>query len=238
MIDIFIIPFYYIGFERKLTLEQQLAEQGFKNVNYFPAINGKKMNPQKLAKDGIIGARAYNDLTYGRHQHTGISSLGAIGCALSHIKLWEICTEKYPYMIIAEDDVKLHKLTENNIKDIQSSILKENGIFISSNVIKDSETLFNLHFYVISNNAAQKMLNKALPINLQVDSYVGHLSNIGDINLEGYELFKQYKRQSSTQDNSIKYRLPYNNTFYIGICIGIILLIIIVIILSLVIIFR
>jgi GR25 family glycosyltransferase involved in LPS biosynthesis len=230
MVDIFNIPFYYIGFNRNSKLEYDLSEIGFKNVNHFPSVDGKKMDRENLLKDGIISIRAYNDLKYGRHQHTAISSLGSIGCALSHIKLWELCSDKYPYMIIVEDDIKLHKLTENNIKDIQSSIVKDNGMFISSNVIEDSETLFNLHFYVISNKAAQQMLHKALPINLQVDSYIGHLSNIGDINLEGYEIFEQNKRKSSTQDNCIKCILPSNKNFYIGVGVGIIILIILLII--------
>ena len=105
MTDIFKIPLYYIGFKQNKSLENELIKRGFSNINHFQAIDGRKFTPKKLLKDNIISTRAYHDLKHGRSDNISISSLGAIGCTLSHRELWKLCSEELPYIIIAEDDL-------------------------------------------------------------------------------------------------------------------------------------
>jgi len=232
MVDIFDIPVYYIGFNENKTLEARFREIGFKNINHFKAVDGRKSEPKQLLNDKIIDIRAYNDLVYGRQQHTGISSLGTIGCTLSHNKLWELCVNKHSHILIVEDDVVLQPFTQNDIKNIQTILNKPNGAFISTNYTKNTEVLIGLHFYFLSNGAAKALNKKALPINLQTDSYVGHLASIGDIDLEGYKIIDQSKHVSSTGgDMCIKCILPKGLTFYIFTISGIICLILVVVIL-------
>ena len=215
MIDLYNIPVYYIGFKRNKDLEDKFKSIGFKNVNHFTAIDGRKYKPIDLLNKKIIDIRAYNDLVYGREQPTGISSIGTIGCTLSHLKLWELCDKKYKYIIIAEDDVEIKKLTPTDIKNIQEALNKPNGAFISTNINKGSEILVGLHLYFLTNGAAKVLNEKALPINLQTDSYVGHLSNIKDINLEGYLISGQKLHISSTGSICIKCLLPKGILFYV-----------------------
>lgn len=217
MIDIYKIPLYYIGFKKNHNIEKSFKLVGFKNVNHFPAINGNKMNPKQLLINKTISIRAYNDLVYGREEHTGISSLGTIGCTLSHLELWKKCSTDFPYIIIAEDDVIPKIISSLDTKNIQKALDNVNGCFISTKVKKGEKTLLGLHFYFLSKGAAQKLSDNALPIDMQTDSYMGCLNNIGEINAEGYKLFSQSIRNSSTSDKlyCIKCFLPSGRIFYI-----------------------
>lgn len=215
MINIYNIPLYYIGFKKKPSLELQLQKHGFKNINHFQAIDGRKMNPKNLLLNKIISIRAYNDLVYKREQHTGISSLGTIGCTLSHLELWKKCANGLPYIIIAEDDLILKKIQPSDEKNIKLALSNKNGAFISANVKKGDELLFGLHFYFLTNGAAKELVKNALPIDLQTDSYVGNLNNVGKINAKGYYIGTQKLHSSSTGNTCVKCYLPKHWGYYV-----------------------
>jgi len=224
--DIFSIPLYYIGFNKSPTLEENLKKIGFKDIHHFQAIDGRKMKPEKLLKNEIISIRAYNDLVYGRDQHTGISSLGTIGCTLSHLELWKLCKSSLPYIVIVEDDLIPSNLSKSDINNIKNALKEQNGAFISSNVRTGDELLFGLHFYFLTKGAATNLVKKALPIDMQTDHYVGNINNTGDINAKGYNIGSPKLRKSSTRGNiCIKCILPRGVLFYLLVCAGIILLI-------------
>lgn len=216
---IFKIPIHYIGFRKEPRLEYNLRFNGFKNIHHFVAVDGRKYKPLDLLNSKIINVRAYNDLIYGRDQHIGISSLGTIGCTLSHLAVWKICVrDNLPFIAVAENDLKLNILKPQDIKNIENALRQKNGGFISSDIKKGSEILFNAHFYILSNGAAKELINQALPISMQTDSYIGHMNNIGKINLEGYVIGKQIQNtKSSTRDSEacIKCWLPRSKSFYI-----------------------
>ena len=227
MTDIFKIPLYYIGFKRNKPLENQLRNWGFTNINHFQAIDGRKLNPEKLFSDGIIGSRAYNDLKYGRAERSGISSLGTIGCTLSHSSLWKLCVDNnYPYIIIAEDDVIIKRLNDKDIKNIQNALSKENGAFIGANLEKGKQLMQGLHFYILSNSAAKKLYEKAFPIDIQTDCYVVAANNTNVISAEGYPIAKQKLRKSTTGDTCFSCSLPKSDIFYISVVIFIVVILI------------
>lgn len=231
MINIYDISLYYIGFNKSDMLENNLKKAGFKNVNHFKAIDARKMNPMDLLNDKIISIRAYNDLVYGREQHVALSSLGTVGCTLSHLELWKKCANELPFIIIAEDDVVLKKITPNDEKNIQKALSKANGAFISAKVKKGNVLLWGLQFYFLTNGAAKQLVENAMPIDLQTDCYVGNLNNTGKINAEGYIIASQSYHTSSTAGNMpcVKCILPTNFWFYFfilaAVIIGIVLLI-------------
>jgi len=67
-----------------------------KNVSRFPAVDGSTISREKLIEQNIFAP----DVTY---------SAGAIGCALSHLRLWNtVITSKEP-ATIAEDDAIFHR---------------------------------------------------------------------------------------------------------------------------------
>jgi len=233
MINIYNIPLYYIGFKKKYELEEKLKDIGFTDINHFESIDGRKMEPRELLTNGVITVRAYIDIVHGREEHIGISSLGTIGCTLSHLELWKKCADNLSYIIIAEDDVIPSKISSSDEKNIQNALKQQNGCFISTSFKKHQKTLIGLHFYILSKGAAQNLVKKALPIDMQTDSYLGVLNNIGDINAKGYQIFHaSLKKFSSTGDFGycIKCILPSGRSFYIIIVLVIIFIFILFII--------
>ena len=219
-LDIFSIPLYYISFKKKTDIENHYKKNGFKNVNHFEAIDGRKLNATELLKNGFISIRSYNDLISGRREFSGIPSLGAVGCTLSHYNLWRLCLEKnMPYIIIAEEDNEMYgTLTNNDIKNIKSTLSKDKPLFISSNTkkIENRNDFFGTNFYIASIDACEELVKKCFPMDVQTDWYLANLSTVGDITLEGYRISKQTTPfgRSSIQQPCITCFLPKNKTFY------------------------
>jgi hypothetical protein len=202
-LDIYRIPLYYISFKRKEELEKELTLAGFKDVNMFKAIHGFAMDAKTLRKDNVISARSYNDLMTHRQQHSGIPSLGAIGCALSHYSLWKKCVDDdLDYIIIVEDDLKVERISAGNIDKIRKILRKDRGLYISSlhKPVPPLYEFWGAHFYIASKSACEELIKHMFPIDIQVDYYIGHLKSLGYINLEGFPIYRQYIRFSSVQD--------------------------------------
>jgi GR25 family glycosyltransferase involved in LPS biosynthesis len=217
-INIFELPLYYINFKKNDILESELKNVGFTNINFFQAVDGRKLDIKKLRDDGIITIRSYNDLLNEREQRSGLSSLGAIGCTLSHYFLWKKCVNNnLKYIIIAENDVDLKKITEKELKDIGQILSKPKSGFVSTTIQKDNNIydLIGLQFNIFSKDLCKELIKNALPIDVQTDHYIAHLKTLNNINIEGFNLFGQKKHKSSIQDQCIKCNLPRNNSFYI-----------------------
>lgn len=216
LLDLYSIPIYYISFQRIKQLEQDLSSVGFKNVNMFAAINGTSLDATTLRKDNQISARAYNDLMTGRQQHSGIPSLGAIGCSLSHYALWKKCVDdNLDYITIMEDDIAVEgRLKADDIDNIRAVLSKDKGLFISPLQQPVKEPLYEFlgaHFYIASNTACKELIKHMFPIDIQVDFYLGHMKTLGYINLEGYPIYKQRIRITRVQDLCLKCYIMNNN---------------------------
>jgi hypothetical protein len=229
--DILSIPLYYIDSNKSENYEAELSSMGFTNVNHFPAIDGRKMKIKELTINGVVSSRAYNDVVYGRHQHTGISTMGTIGCFLSHAALWKMCVDKnMPYMCIAEGDVSTKTMSNTTIKHIGESLSTPNGAIISPILPHNNgeELLIGAHLYFITRGAAKELFNRAFPIDMQLDSYIGHVGNIGKINLTSRRIANPKFHFSATSDAFCwKCYMPNSLT-----CLGIIIFIITIIVFS------
>lgn len=227
-------PLYYISFKISPQLEKDFESVGFKNINFFKALNGKSLSIQDMVKNNLISMRAYNDLVDGREQDAGLSGKGSVGCYLSHLALWKKCVENnWDYIIIAEDDVHINrKFTDKDIKKIEDTVLnKPNGAYFTANIRTTkggNKFMYGLHLYFISKGACEKLIKKAFPIEAQIDSYITYMNNIREINIDGNtELAKQKWHQSSVQNICVKCILTETNIVILGILglAGIILLI-------------
>lgn len=216
--NIFNIPVYYISFNRKEELEDKLKVLGFTDINHFKAVDGRKFTPEYLMKNKLITIRAYNDLIYNRHEFAGIPSLGAVGCTMSHHKLWEKCVrDNIPYMIILEDDVALpDHLEQRDVKKINNILSKGDSVNLSSLInFINPEIFFGTQIYIITQKACKELIKDTYPIDVQTDWYMSHKNNTNDINIETYELAGQKLHKSSIQNMCFKCFLPNSSTFYI-----------------------
>lgn len=218
--NIYDIPLFYISFNRNMKVENHLIENGFTNVNHFEAVNGKKFNLKELLQEKLITISTYNDILYGREQHSSLPSLGAVGCTMSHFSLWRKCIEDdMDFIIIAEEDVHINrKFTKNDIDFINRSLAEQNGIFTAAEDKKGKGGVSDFrgtHFYIITKDACKILANDAFPISVQTDHYISHKKNIGQVSIRTRRLAGQGRHISSIQDICFKCNVPANKYFYI-----------------------
>ena len=235
-LDILGIPLYYINFNKSDEIENHYKNYGFKNVNHFKAVNGKKMDLDKILGDGIITIRSYEDIVNGRVTHKGLTSMGAIGCTLSHYELWKKCiVGDLPFMVIVEADNRMSdKMTPKIKKKITDILSKNKSIFISVTLKQKLDKLhfFGTHFYIVTQSACKELVKHVFPIDVQTDWYMGHLARIKKINLEGFPIsyqMNEYSGETSVQDSGCVLCIitdPHQSRIFFGV-IGIIILLII-----------
>ena len=225
---IYDIPVYYISFSKQHSLEQNLHDVGFNKIHHFKAIDGRKLCPDKLVSNEQISIRTYNDIKTGRRQHSGIPGMGAIGCTMSHAKLWKKCVDdNLDYIVIAEQDLKLNTISKSQLNKINKILQKQNSIFVSplGKVEKNTITNFwGLHFYIASNGACRELIKNVYPIDVQTDAYISHLDTTRRIHVDGFKVGTQKKHVSDIQDMCIKCMLPHKTHRFVLIFILIIIL--------------
>lgn len=230
--NIFDFPLYYISFKSNEELENKAKALGFTNINHFQAVDGRKFNPETLLKDNLITIRAYNDLLGVRSEHAGLPSIGAVGCTMSHNKLWQKCVDNnFPYIIILEDDVNLpDKINSKQLEKITNILSREKSVYISSNTVVGKVAL-GTHFCILSNEACKELIKNTFPIDVQTDSYIWHKNNTGKINVENFKIAGQKSHKSSIQDICFKCILPDGLSFYVIIIILILFILVLLFIL-------
>lgn len=229
MIDIKKIPLYYISFKPNSEAEKNYSDNGFTLIKHFPAVDGRKMSLKKLMTENIISIRSYNDILNGRREHSGLPSMGAIGCTLSHYELWNLCIKQnWPFIIICEEDNRFTNLTSKKIIDIQRIINKDRGMFVSSSIRQQKGKIhfFGTHCCIISQKACKVLIDNCFPIDAQTDWYIANLASQKKINLGGFRISKQKGFNTSIQDMCVMCWLPRNELFYIVIIVAVIILII------------
>jgi glycosyl transferase family 25 len=170
---------YLINLESAATRREKatksLQDAGF-TVELVKAINGKLIDPKTAP---------YNEKAY-KLAHGKTTNLGEIGCYLSHLKAIQTFLENNePYALIAEDDAKAHLETHKVVEEALS--LKNNIDILRLSSVHRGTPLkirklshgFKLTAcltrqtgagaYVVSRKAAQKLIDKLLPMFLPYD---------------------------------------------------------------------
>lgn len=102
--------------ERRLRMENLFRELGL-DVEYFAAVDGKKLDVNIIKEMGIQLFEGYED-PYHHRQMT----MGEIGCFLSHYRIWEKMIENNQNeVLIIEDDIRF----ESYFNDRAVSILDQ-----------------------------------------------------------------------------------------------------------------
>lgn len=168
--------------KRKANIIRELKRQGIKKFKFIEAINGYGLKKSEIKK-----------IIYKNHQ--GINkwnskmSMGQIGCALSHLKIYKlILKERFDVALILEDDAifkkKLDKklqefILKNFTKKPQVTLISEIKEFYKNSIIKknqygivDVTNAFFTHAYFINKGAAKKILKFNYPIKTVADNFV------------------------------------------------------------------
>jgi GR25 family glycosyltransferase involved in LPS biosynthesis len=203
-------------------------------IKRFPAILGSALDPTIYLTDfGLIEYTAVKKNGY-RTKHHQLTS-GAIGCFLSHYKLYELLLldTANDFYLIFEDDIhidtnayeKIIKILENPPIDWDIILLGYHRLMVPRS--DDSYFKFNAYWgmyaYIINKKGAQKMINNYDgKMDCQIDSFISWLSINNKINIYAVKMPFVYPDGSNYSDIQIIIK-PINDIdafmykgFYLG----------------------
>ena len=195
---------YYINLKRrpdknKNTLVELDKSNLLKNkMKKFEAIDGKDIDLTNYLAPGI-SARLLE------------KRRGWIGCALSHMKLWQKCVDINKPILIFEDDnvIKKEVYYDKHLKTIINNFPNDFDIIylVTDNIVnyrpyndlfvkaKSNNSILSAYF--ISPSGAQKLLDSIMPYKpyLQIDWYINRLTHNKKINCYIYRKSIMYTIQ-------------------------------------------
>jgi GR25 family glycosyltransferase involved in LPS biosynthesis len=169
-------------------------------VTKLSAVDAKTFGDEAYKHPDISVLTAHN-IYYGiRRSHYEIDRPGAIGASLSHFAAWRrLLASSAPAMIIFEDDSPIPADLKVRLEALMP-MLPDNWDIIqlqrtefsngdSCKPIPGEEPweicvgLIGAYAYIVSRRGAQRLLQKAYPIELHVDAYMAFMSRVGDIRM-------------------------------------------------------
>lgn len=188
------IPVYVINLDRRpdrwARVEQTLKDQKFQTFQRVVAVDGKEIDSEQVKY--LLEPNTYNGLgkPRGLWNMTNITTLGAVGCSLSHYKVWQEILESQTPSIVMEDDIKFTPVFQNNaiiaLEYLDRYDLVVLGSYECANekakplYIKTftSRQLSGTHFYYLSPRGAAFLIAHALPLTYQVDVFMGKCARL------------------------------------------------------------
>lgn len=187
MIPVFIISLTRSA-DRRAMVERQMSHLGI-DFEFFDAVDGKSLPSDRLAKVDFNLARE----TCGHDL-----SLGEVGCAMSHINIYEVMVERnIPRCVILEDDIYVHM----HFKAIVNEVINKNSsdiVFLHHGKAKhlpiysslpegyrlakyltpsknSQRGIISTGGYILTLAGAHKLLKMAYPIRMPADYLTGRL---------------------------------------------------------------
>lgn len=198
------IPAFCITLERRMDRWKRFQDQSGidrLNVKRFVGVDGKTLD---ISADKRVSAfTKRNIFTKSRRSHEELDSTGGVGCALSHIAVWQWLADSDQEMaLIFEDDAVIppNFVDRANQCIQQSMILKDpkkwdmwllGGTWDDLSKIPGEPVAFRIgsyvlfHAYVITKRMAKKLLQDVYPIQGHIDVWVSVYSYLNDQRIVG-----------------------------------------------------
>jgi GR25 family glycosyltransferase involved in LPS biosynthesis len=214
------VPFqdiYLINLDRRIDRLNRFKEyyqhSDLKNYSYirFSAIDGGMLNINSVPLTDLAKAELKQIESTGfRNKHYQLTK-GAIGCYLSHTKVWESILKKgLDRVLVFEDDAKVPpnflELVNESMKDIPDDW----DIVLLGFLCNDCEDMktykkvnrFMLtHAYMIRKESILKIVdtNTLFPISQQIDAYMSELSTVLNIYTVHKKIVSQFMSRTDIQ---------------------------------------
>ena len=176
------------------------------NFKRFPAVDGKTLD---YTTDKRISTVArYNIKNHKRRSHDMLDTMGGVGCALSHIGLWEqLVKSSETVYLIMEDDFEATpeewatvrhifasypQLADSTTWDIWSigvTVCNPTmGVYPADKYeVKDKwitcKEFIGAQAYFVSKTGAEKLLRGAYPIQQHIDWYITYVAQTTDLKI-------------------------------------------------------
>jgi len=188
------------------------------SINKFNAIDGSTIDINTVPMTELARLEMKQLETTGfRYKHYQLTK-GAIGCYLSHVKIWEnMLKTNQNICLIFEDDARpppnFMKLVNQNVKHIPDDW----DIILLGKICNDCvdygkyykiNRFILLHSYLINSKAVEKIVktNTLFPISQQLDAYLSELSSILNIYAVKYDIVKQGGSRTDIQAPIVRSR--------------------------------
>lgn len=153
---------------------------GFNDVEIFKAVDGSKIESEM---ENLLSPWSYHVITQKipRKYHAQLPSKGAVGCYLSHIEIWqELVNSKEEYAVIFEDDIVFEKTFNSDQIELPPDFdmyflgvsWEESKSQSKLSYRKIKSQFFGTHGYIITRQCAMRLLQFALPIEIQIDAFI------------------------------------------------------------------
>lgn len=185
------------------------------------AIDGSKLDLKSIPLTDMAKLELKQLETTGfRYKHYQLTR-GAIGCYLSHVKIWEnMLKNNLDTILIFEDDARPPPNIMFAIDKIISDMPKDWDIILLGKYCHECEEhdtylkmkrFILLHSYIISKKGVQKIIgtNSLFPISQQLDSYLSEISNTLNIYSPKRDIVRQGKSRTDIQAPIIKSKQNY-----------------------------
>jgi len=178
-------------------------------------VDGKTIDVKTDPRIATLTKR--NILSRSRRSHEELDSVGGVGCALSHIAVWQWMVDtNQPLCLVFEDDAVVPpNFIETCNQLIRQSTLSDPtqwGIWLlggkwedlhpipndTSTVRIDAFVLF--HAYVITLDTAKRLLQDVYPIQAHIDMWVSIYSYMNQIKIVGAPTIRLTQYQAATTD--------------------------------------
>lgn len=196
-LDIFHTPVYVINMKAradrwKAFMEQDPATRALQ-IKRFNAVNGKALN--YLRDKRIAPYTRINIMRNDRRTHREVATLGAVGASMSHATIWRrLVSSGAPYAVIMEDDARFTFAQLQAINVAAKTIPSTAQIWLlglyKPNMQREPlhggpwsrvHSFTAAHAYVITREAAKKLLEQVYPIDMHIDHYMSIMSVLYDI---------------------------------------------------------
>lgn len=199
------IPAFCITLERRLDRWKRFQTQpGVQSlsVKRFRGVDGKTVHPDTDERIATMTKR--NIRMKSRRSHEELNSIGGVGCALSHIAVWQWMVDNHaPHCLIFEDDAIVPPDFTNRANTlIQTTLLQDKNawdIWLLGGIWDDISAIPNepptriyrigsfvlFHAYVMTLPTAQRLLRDAYPIHAHIDLWTSVYGYLNDLRIVG-----------------------------------------------------
>ena len=190
------MPQYIINLDRRTdrmaVTVPKLRAFGFARAERWPATDSRQMSRAEV--DQLVRPEARAPIWANQRTQHHELSIGAVGCYMSHVRIWATAAAlDRPYTLIFEDDTE-PTITSAQVDSVLAGLPRDwdivfLGIFgdsrdsASALSIRRVTRFYGMHAYIINARCVPSLLKRALPMDMQIDSWLSKLAVEGSVNL-------------------------------------------------------
>lgn len=173
--------------DRMAVTVPKLSSFGFTDVERWPAIDARRMHRSEV--DSLVRPEERAPIWSNRRTKNQELTIGAVGCYLSHVQIWE-SLDKEPVMVF-EDDTN-PSLTASEVDEVLTALPIDWDILFlgvwsephdrsKGLSVQRLKRFYGMHAYIINPRCVPALLKIALPMSMQIDSWLSELAIHGSL---------------------------------------------------------